>query len=219
AVAAGVAALPLEPRQVTCVSGVYIISARGSNEDPGEGKMAQVSTLIKNAVPGSTSVAVDYPAAIISDDSIYPESVTDGINDTIDKITAYVGACGSSSRIVLLGYSQGGNVMTDVLAGGVDKPAPLSSTYKSNIVGVAVFGDPTFTVGQSFDAGSSTSSGIFARSSDGASLALLNTYASVIQSYCDSGDPFCADGDDDTVHSNEVPNHAQAASDFIASLV
>jgi acetylxylan esterase len=129
--AAGVSAAPVDRRQ-SCVSGLYIISARGSNEDPGEGKVGQVSTLIKNAVPGSTSVAVDYPAAIITDDSIYPASVTDGINDTIEKITSYVDTCGSSSRIVLLGYSQGGNVMTDVLAGGVFKPDPISDAYRGN---------------------------------------------------------------------------------------
>lgn len=132
ALAAGISAAPVDRRQVTCVSGLYIISARGSNEDPGEGRLSEVSTLIKNAVSGSTSVAVDYPAAIISTTSIYPESVTDGINDTIDKITTYVDTCGSDSQIVLLGYSQGGNVMTDVLAGGVDKPAPLSDEYRAN---------------------------------------------------------------------------------------
>lgn len=132
ALAVAVSAAPVDRRQVTCVSGLYIISARGSNEDPGEGVVGQVSTLIKAAVADSTSVAVDYPAAIISTTSIYPESVTDGINDAIDKITTYVDTCGSDSQVVLLGYSQGGNVMTDALAGGVDKPEPLSDAYKAN---------------------------------------------------------------------------------------
>ena len=86
------------------------------------------------------------------------------------------------------------------------------------VSGVAVFGDPSFTADQSFDAGSSTKDGIFAREEGGDSLALLNTYASVIRSYCDEHDPFCASGDDESVHSNEVPNHAQAATDFIVSL-
>lgn len=168
---------------------------------------------------GSTSIAVDYPATIISSSSSYPESVTDGINDAKAKVEAYVDACGSSSRIVLLGFSQGGNVMTDLLAGGVDKPDPLTADYAQYIVGVAVFGDPTFTHGQSFDAGSDTSDdGVFARSEGGDSLALLNTYASVLRSYCDDNDLFCASGDSLSVHSNEVPNHAQEASDFIVSI-
>lgn len=129
--AALTAAAPVSTRQ-SCASGFYIIVARGSNEAPGEGKPGQVADLIEQMVPGSYSVAVDYPATIIDDDGSYPESVTDGINDTEDKIKSYVAACGSGSRIVLVGYSQGGNVMTDVLAGGVLKPDPIGEQYRQN---------------------------------------------------------------------------------------
>jgi hypothetical protein len=127
-------AAPLLPR-VNCVSGLYIIVARGSNEAAGEGKPGQVATLIKQRVPNSVSVAVNYPATLTS----YPDSVTAGIQDTISKIQDYVNTCGSGSRIALLGYSQGGNVMTDVLAGGVDKPAPLSDKYRRNSKSQIIF--------------------------------------------------------------------------------
>jgi hypothetical protein len=90
---------------------------------------------------------------------------------------------------------------------------------RASVRGVAVFGDPSFTVGQSFDRGTATKSGIFARSANGASLALLNTYASVVRSYCDQHDTFCASGDSLNVHYAEVPTHAQEAADFIVSLV
>lgn len=129
--AATAIAAPLETRQ-SCASGFYIIVARGSNEAPGEGKPGQVADLIEQMVPGSYSVAVDYPATIIDDSGSYPASVTDGINDTEDKIKSYVATCGSGSRIVLVGYSQGGNVMTDVLAGGVFKPDPVGPKYREN---------------------------------------------------------------------------------------
>lgn len=102
ALSAVASALPLVPRQQTCYSGFYIIVARGSLEAAGEGKPGQVAMLIESLVPGSASVAVDYPASV--DDPLYPTSVTDGINDTIDKIHAYVDACGAASRIVLLGF-------------------------------------------------------------------------------------------------------------------
>ncbi|KAF2816688.1 cutinase [Mytilinidion resinicola] len=215
ALVAFTSALPLHPRQ-SCATGFHIIVARGSNEAPGEGRSGQVATLIENMVPGSDSVAVDYPAAICCAD-LYPESVADGITDTINKTHSYVATC-PHARIVLVGYSQGGNVMTDVLAGGVAKPGPLEEAYRKNIAGVVVFGDPTYSTGQSYDVGTSTKNGIFTRSGDVYSLALLNTYAAVLRSYCDDGDPFCASGLDDDVHSNEVPNHAQEAADFIASL-
>ncbi|KAI0879044.1 putative acetylxylan esterase 2 precursor [Hypoxylon argillaceum] len=210
------AAHPLvQNRAVTCVSGLYMIAARGSEEDPGEGPLSQVTSLVKTLVPDSTSVAVDYPAAIF-DDGTYPVSVFEGITDAINKIEAYVASCGASSRIVLLGFSQGGNVMTDALAGGVLKPSPIGSQYKNNIRAVVVFGDPTFTVGQSFDVGNATKSGIFSRGGD--SLAKLNTYSSVLQSYCQVHDTVCATGDSLTVHSAEVPTFAEAAAQFIASI-
>jgi hypothetical protein len=76
-------------------------------------------------------VAVDYPADICCD-TLYPGSVSDGITDTISKIHDYVATCGAASRIVLIGYSQGGNVMTNVLAGGVAKPDPLGEEYRQN---------------------------------------------------------------------------------------
>lgn len=209
-----------------------MIAARGSEEDPGEGPLSQVTSLVKTLVPDSTSVAVDYPAAIF-DDGTYPVSVFEGITDAINKIEAYVASCGASSRIVLLGFSQGGNVMTDALAGGVLKPSPIGAQYKNNsksalsicrqpvayqiaVRAVVVFGDPTFTVGQSFDVGNATKSGIFSRGGD--SLAKLNTYSSVLQSYCQVHDTVCATGDSLTVHSAEVPTFAEAAAQFIASI-
>ncbi|KAI1177735.1 carbohydrate esterase family 5 protein [Nemania sp. FL0916] len=208
-------ALPVvQQAAVTCVSGLYMIAARGSEEDPGEGPLSQVTSAVKALVPGSTSIAVDYPASIY-DDGTYPVSVYEGITDTINKIKAYVSACGSSSKIVLLGFSQGGNVMTDALAGGVLKPDPIGSQYKSNIRAVVTFGDPTYTTGQSFDVGNATKSGIFSRGGD--SLALLNTYASVLQMYCQVHDTICATGDSLDVHSAEVPTFAAQAAAFIVS--
>ncbi|KAI1199404.1 carbohydrate esterase family 5 protein [Nemania serpens] len=199
---------------VTCVSGLYMIVARGSNEDPGEGRLSQVTSLVKSMVPGSTSVAVDYPATIF-DDGTYPVSVYEGIDDAIAKIQAYVSACGSSSKIALLGYSQGGNVMTDALAGGVLKPDPIAEKYRKNIRAVVSVADPTYTTGQSFDKGTAAKNGIFSRGGD--SLSTLNTYASVLQMYCAVHDAVCASGDSVDVHLAEVSTYASAAASFIAS--
>lgn len=132
ALASFACAAPLQPRDVTCVSGLYMIVARGTGEATGEGKPAQVADLVAARVPNSVSVAVDYPATALKKRALYPASVTDGINDTKQKIEDYVAACGDGSRIALIGFSQGGNVMTDLLAGGVLKPAPLSEKYRQN---------------------------------------------------------------------------------------
>lgn len=124
--AALTAAAPIDlESRATCASGFYIIAARGSNEAAGEGKVGQVASAVAAQVPGSYSVAVDYPATLTS----YPSSVSSGITAAKQLVQDYVDTCGDSSRIILLGYSQGGNVMTDLLAGGVDKPDPLDSYY------------------------------------------------------------------------------------------
>ncbi|CAK1361908.1 Acetylxylan esterase [Cercospora beticola] len=210
-------AAPLEKRQVTCATGngLYILVARGSNQPVGEGTVGPVANLVEAQVAGSYSHAIDYPATIIALDSNYITSVVDGIEDTKKSIEDYVAACGPNSRIALIGYSQGGNVMTDTLAGGTGKPAPIAEQYRQNIIGVAVFGDPRFNVGQPYSRGTSTRSGIFARQS---SLAALGTWANVLVSYCDENDPFCASGLDLDVHSATVSKYAQQAADFIIGL-
>lgn len=52
----------------------------------------------------------------------------------------------------------------------------------------------------------------------GASLKKLNTYASLIRSYCDLGDPFCASGNDFPVHTKYVEKYGANAVDFIVGL-
>lgn len=107
-----------------------MIVARGTNEPRGQGKAGLVADMVAARVRGSVSVAVDYPASAFGSGPFYPQSVSIGIRDTKNKIETYVDECGDQSRIVLIGFSQGGNVMTDTLAGGILKPAPLSERYR-----------------------------------------------------------------------------------------
>lgn len=125
--------LPTEPERrqaITCSRGVHIIHARGSTQTYEASSVNPVVNRILAGVPGSTAEQVQFPATIIADDSFYSTSVRAGIVDTIDKIERYVDACGDSSRIVLLGYSQGGNVVTSALAGGLVKWLPLNPKYR-----------------------------------------------------------------------------------------
>jgi acetylxylan esterase len=112
-------------RRATCYSGVYVIGARGSDEDAGFGSTAAIVTSVLAGIPGSGSIALDYPASVF--DPVYPDSVSDGINTLISLVEDYANSC--AGKIVLVGFSQGANVITDALAGGVDKPTPLSPAY------------------------------------------------------------------------------------------
>ncbi|KXS95325.1 hypothetical protein AC578_5267 [Pseudocercospora eumusae] len=217
---AGLAALAsaslLDPRQkVSCVKGLYILVARGSNQAAGEGSVGAVADAIEARVPNSVSQAINYPATIIALDSNYITSVIAGIQDTKRKIQDYVDACGSASRIALVGYSQGGNVMTDTLAGGTGKPQPIAKEYAQYIKAAVVFGDPRFKAHQAYSAGTSTRDGIFARQG---SSAALNAYAGILRSYCDEDDPFCASGHNLNVHHATVQKYMQAATDFVVGL-
>ncbi|CEJ91396.1 hypothetical protein VHEMI07112 [[Torrubiella] hemipterigena] len=219
AVAALACAAPLDlgPR-VTCVPGLYMIVARGSLEPAGEGRIGAITKAVKAQVPGSSSVAVDYPATIVSG-TLYPESVYEGIIDAKKKVHNYVATCGDDSRIVLIGYSQGGNVISDMLAGGVLKPMPLDATYRNYIKSVVTFADPTFAANQTYDYGTNAkgSDGIFSRSSSASETALLEPYADIMAAYCDANDSICASGQSTAVHRVEVENHAQEAIDFIVA--
>ncbi|KAM3513042.1 hypothetical protein MY11210_003347 [Beauveria gryllotalpidicola] len=228
---AGAAPVEASTNNATCASGVYLIVARGTGEAVGQGKPGQVADLVAARVPGSASVAVDYPATAIKrrrsssssssvvSRALYPFSVARGISDTKKKIQDYVAQCGNSSKIALVGFSQGGNVMTDLLAGGILKPAPLDAKYYKNIIAVTVFGDPTFAPNQSYNYGTNAHGrgGIFTRAYNPGELAKLNVLADKLASYCDTDDIVCASGTSSEVHSAEVAAHAQEAADFIVA--
>lgn len=174
---------PVTPR-ATCYSGVYMIVARASGELPGEGLIQPVADGIQARIPDSASVAVAYPATLVA----YKASLSGGVADMTKKIKAYVDACGAASDIVLLGYSQGAQVVSSTLAGSSGMPllglpllasggistdyskysasqsastsGPGMLTNPRSVSGAILMGDVSFTAGQPFDAGNSTQSGV-----------------------------------------------------------
>ena len=145
------------PRQVTttCATGVHIIVARGSTEPQGEGQTASLSTLIKNAIPGSDSYALVYPALL----SPYQESEGNGTIALLQTIQDYAESC-PQTKIVLLGWSQGGQVSLDTLCGtseeGFAVTAPLAKEYEDKIAAVVAYGDPSRAPAQPYNAGNAT---------------------------------------------------------------
>ncbi|KAK7191662.1 hypothetical protein DPSP01_008111 [Paraphaeosphaeria sporulosa] len=195
-------------RQNTCVSGnaVYIISARGSTQAAGEGSLSSVSSLIKQALPGSVSVGLSYPATLDN----YESSENTGVVNLKQAITSYTTSC-PNSKIVLLGYSQGGQVVGDALGGAsFSSEAPLASTYTKNIVAAVSFASPAHVAGKSYNAGTSKGSGIYKR----ANTATLDTYASRLDDICDSNDLFCDSGSSLTAHTQVVSKYASAGANF-----
>lgn len=89
---------------ITCADGLYMIVARGTNEDPGPGVMGTaVADVVADRIAGSEVVGLDYPASFGSPG--YFESVADGGQAVKDAVEEYHAAC-PDGKMAVLGYSQ-----------------------------------------------------------------------------------------------------------------
>lgn len=131
----------------------HIIVARGSFEPRGEGVSANLTLAIKTALPSTTSEALEYPARMP-----YNDSLANGTATLKTVITRHTTEC-PDSRIVLVGYNQGGAVALDALCGGGGHeeigPATegMSAEEGRNVKAVVVFGDPRYVPGMAYDVG------------------------------------------------------------------
>ncbi|KAH9827838.1 carbohydrate esterase family 5 protein [Teratosphaeria destructans] len=204
--------------------GAHIIVARASVEPEGYGIIGEVKDRVLSAVPGSNAEFVVYPATLTN----YVNSEDAGVTGMKALVDAYLAKdCGAP--IVLMGYSQGAQVVTDYLSGQNDanfgynasltNAAPNST--RSHIAAVIVMGDPSINVTNNpFHVGNSTQSGIFSRHAN--SSTVLDSMASKLQSYCDALDPYCASAGNFThlsVHLGYVQEYGTNATDFVARKV
>jgi hypothetical protein len=102
--------------QTTCSPGVHMIVARASTEQPGTGIIGAVAQNVSQQIPGSSIVAVDYPATLEN----YQASEAQGVTAMTKLVQDYAAAC-PTSKMVLMGYSQGAQVALDVLCGTSEK--------------------------------------------------------------------------------------------------
>jgi hypothetical protein len=192
------------PAPSKCDAAVILIGARGTGEAPGiGGTNAVVESLFKSddQIPTWT-LAVDYPAIAYTGTESYFSSVKDGAANLRAQIVATVGEC-PYSNIVLIGYSQGADVIGTVLEG--IETTPLDENARNHILSVAFFGDPTFRAGEAYNAeGSGTGDGLFPRPAGALSSWTRLGYPTpdtvtpvpvpIIRSYCFTGDRFCQKG-------------------------
>lgn len=105
--------------------------------------------------------------------------------------------------------------MTDTLAGGSFTQDPIETEYSQYVEAVVAFADPRHVADQSYDRGTATQDGIFARDS---TLDNLNVFSSILRSYCDKNDPVCARGFDLDVHYANVDTYMNDAVNFVVGL-
>lgn len=195
---------------------VNIITARASTESPGEGTTGSLVTQIVNSSTQTVSrEAVVYPATLTN----YASSESQGVSNAEQELTTAVQTCPNQKQ-VLLGYSQGAQVVMDVIAGNseVGSVAPVSTSISSHVVAIANFGDPGHVVNQSWDLGTARANGLFPRGSS--QLRSLSAFGSTkISAWCDSGDPFCASGGNLNVHLTYLNRYQNAAASFVLSKI
>lgn len=102
-----------------CVSGLYMILARGTGDPHPHGHFRVVADAIidQNLIPDSKKVAVDYRASM---DGGYSASLNEGTLAMGAAVRQYVAACdavGMRAQVALMGYSQGAQVAMDTVCG------------------------------------------------------------------------------------------------------
>ncbi|KAI4718599.1 acetylxylan esterase precursor [Aureobasidium sp. EXF-10727] len=206
-------AAPLEKR--ACPN-IHIFGARETTAPAGYGSAGTVVNLILNAHPGSTAEVINYPAA---GGNSYASSVQAGVQAVTNQINSFAASC-PNTQLVYVGYSQGAQIGDDALCGGGDPnqgisntAAPISSAVGSKVKAIIFMGDPRNIPGGPYSVGTAKNPGFDPRPSG----FTCSAYASRIQSYCDSADPYCSNGNDANVHQGYGQEYGQAALKFVNS--
>ncbi|GAB7326341.1 hypothetical protein MBLNU13_g10381t2 [Cladosporium sp. NU13] len=147
------------------------------------------------------------------------------------QMTAYAEKC-PNSKIILAGYSQGGQIAGDILGGGggvsfngclqPDTPAMDPESSPGNkIAAIIIFGDTRHVADKSYNWGSGSSiDGYFPRSEK--QVANLQAYGDRMRNWCVNTDPICAakqsTSHDATDHLNYFNVDSQAAASWIKSV-
>ncbi|KAF2752606.1 alpha/beta-hydrolase [Pseudovirgaria hyperparasitica] len=185
-----VSSLAIDSR-TNCYSGAFIISLHGCNGRGAEqGYEKNYTDPLLVAIPDSFRYVLPYDGSC-DDLYTYYDTVNAGVNTLKSAIEDYAEAC-PSSKIIIVGYSEGAHVTLNTLGGNqTDGTSPLGLSYGTQIVSILTFGDPSRAMAQSYNRGTNKAvSGVFARGAS--SLPNLGFYAARLLSYCDLGDIFCA---------------------------
>ncbi|KAL8415341.1 hypothetical protein RB596_006080 [Gaeumannomyces avenae] len=200
----------------SCSTGVKMIVARGSKEPAGFGDIQSVVDAVKAQIPNSSADPVDYPA-LLDTQEIYAASVIQGTSTMRQMVQNYAAKC-PKSKIALIGYSQGAQVVGDVLCGlssaGFPTSADLGDQYANNVIASVMFGDPTRAANQAWNAGNiTTRDGLFPRV-DNAGCA---PYGAGMKSWCDADDRYCDRGSNQATHHVYFEKYTADAAAWVVS--
>ncbi|MFI6931990.1 cutinase family protein [Streptomyces sp. NPDC050287] len=180
---------------------IDVVSARGTFEPGRLGLIVgdPVFSSLQRKVTGKTlsSYAVNYPA------DLSLTSAAQGNRDLVNHVQSQAASC-PNQRFVLVGYSQGANVVDNSIgissAGAVvGSPivATLPAAVEPKVAAVLLFGNPIRAIGKS----------------------VTGTYQSRTIDFCANGDPVCQAGGANTAAHLGYSANADAAATFAAGKV
>ncbi|KAH8705798.1 Acetylxylan esterase At 0.90 angstrom resolution [Talaromyces proteolyticus] len=198
---------------------IHVFGARETTASPGYGSSNTVVNEVLQTYSGSTAEAISYPACggQSSCGSVsYSSSVAQGIQAVASAVNSFNQEC-PNTQIVLVGYSQGGEIMDAALCGGGDPnqgvtntAVRLSSSAVNQVKAAIFMGDPLFRSGLSYEVGTCEAGGF-----DERPAGFSCPSASKIQSYCDASDPYCCNGSNAATHQGYGAEYGAQALAFI----
>ncbi|MFD9430907.1 cutinase family protein [Streptomyces sp. NPDC060002] len=198
---AGLATLSAPAASAATCSDIDVVAARGTFEPGTLGLIVgdPVFSALQKKLTGKTlsSYAVNYPA------DLSLTSAAQGNADLVNHVRTQSAAC-PNQRYILVGYSQGANVVDNSIgissAGAVvGSPivATLPTAVEPRVAAVLLFGNPIRALGKS----------------------VTGTYQSRTIDFCATGDPVCENGGDDVLAHLGYTADAGAAATFAAGKV
>ncbi|MFI1925976.1 MULTISPECIES: cutinase family protein [unclassified Streptomyces] len=198
---AGIATLTAPAASAATCSDIDVVAARGTFEPGTLGLIVgdPVFSALQRKLTGKTlsSYAVNYPA------DLSLTSAAQGNTDLVNHVKAQAATC-PNQRYILVGYSQGANVVDNSIgissAGAVvGSPivATLPAAVEPKVAAVLLFGNPIRALGKS----------------------VTGTYQSRTIDFCATGDPICENGGDDVLAHLGYTADATAAATFAAGKV
>ncbi|KAK0106563.1 1 carbohydrate esterase [Cadophora gregata f. sp. sojae] len=210
--------IEVEERQTSCPN-IHVFGARETTAPAGYGTAGVVVNLILNAHPGATSEAIVYPACggqASCGGASYGNSVLAGVKAVASAVNSFNTRC-PNTLLVIVGYSQGGQIFDNGFCGGGDTNVGLTDTsvpiqpFAVNMIKAAIFmGDPRYIPGLPYNVGTCKASGFAPRPAG-----FQCPSAAKIQSYCDAADPYCCNGSSQATHQGYGTEYGQAALTFV----
>jgi len=210
----------------------HVFVVRGSDE-PTPGRLGNLTKEVCSAIGGTDECGyedVEYPAKSSAwGQNAWCDSASKGAKNGQAQMKEYSEKC-PDSKLIVLGYSQGGSVAQDMLGGGGgptfaceqdSNPAfDASVAPGSNVVAAVTFGAVARSKGQNFTVGGGKDyDGTRARTTE--QLEDLNQYADVLLDYCHYSDPICAVGSEPqsvNEHLNYFIQHNEEVTKWVAAM-